>query len=834
MSPNHLLRIARTGQPVLLTLALTGFWVLGVAIPNSPSRADLLSDLALSRARATSERVLRTIVAPRILSWDFLEAYRDIARLHVSSNEYNDPLKVNEPYNGQGTYLYITKPSRASELPSQLRNNCTSLLGTRAIVCDGAYLESIGRCMQDPNFHQAAPRDPDIQEVILGLMRIKGSSLLHWIIGHEVGHIANGDTLHPPSGGWTSPGPNSKIVLGTSAEISADEYAFRSMFRRENESTRTMWGFFPQTIGLLAYHMRLDNAKNEVFYNSTAHPPMVARLFNAWWLYKRDYDDVFRGTLSSDDEAILDKVRSIQWRLAASPTLGFCERSDASKASYDYSILPGSPGRGYELMRALLWGWIYRDPEWSRAVLREVADQAPSLREDSQLGNPSFVGFLEDLNKAVFARSGQLPAASQALIERVAASGLVNAEPATSDFAQILAVAVRLGSGAAGAGGSMRAKEQLERFDAIRQHLKSVSLTSKDETATVGLSLPPTLLILNPAEIGSSEWRRLTISILRDADEGTVEGITNYLAAWVERSGFLSELSAGQNSEKAALQWTAVDTLYVSSFLGSYGGYILRNKQRQLDYAIKSRLVSAVYTWQTYYEVADRSVAQQPDEAIRLARAALAALQTNDGRSPSGLPIAPFEWMPELELRFRNIVGWALTRQGRYADAIEVLTPALASNTLGCIWLRPHELCVDGIRPTIVFVLDNLAASQLGVGDAALALRISELADAYRDRQRATPGFEGFASDALIYSAEIKAAALFNAQPPQSARAVELVRGIGETVAQVTYPQRPARDKFVVTFNGKPFDLLSQLPQLPTWARPSDLTSLVPFSGGSP
>src|SRR5437667_9067805 len=103
----------------------------------------VVSSSALSKAgtlRDISEDIVRRIAVPSMLSWEYLSKFREIARHHVSYENWNEPLKVNEPYNGQGTYLYITKASLSRELPEQFQRNCAALLGTKVVLCDGAFL----------------------------------------------------------------------------------------------------------------------------------------------------------------------------------------------------------------------------------------------------------------------------------------------------------------------------------------------------------------------------------------------------------------------------------------------------------------------------------------------------------------------------------------------------------------------------------------------------------------------------------------------------------------------------------------------------------------------
>jgi len=277
--------------PILLGATAMLFAAFLLTVP--PAHADLLSDLLIKYRQFSSDRLIARIATPRALSWEHLSNFRDIVRLHVETDTWNEPVKINEPYNGHGTYLYITKASLSHELPHEYRGNCTALLGTKVIICDGAFLTNVGRCLQDPNVTVANDKDADSQtrKVVLGLMHQKSSALVSWVIGHEIGHIAKGHIQTPSQGGWSLPNSSDNRILGSRTEIEADEYSLRSMFRSRDEATRSFMGFFNQTIGLLTWHLAYDEG-NKVFFNPDGHPPMAARLYNAWALYKRDYDPI--------------------------------------------------------------------------------------------------------------------------------------------------------------------------------------------------------------------------------------------------------------------------------------------------------------------------------------------------------------------------------------------------------------------------------------------------------------------------------------------------------------------------------------------------------------
>src|SRR5205823_635104 len=136
--------------------------------------------------------------------------------------------------------------SLSRELPEQFQRNCAALLGTKVVLCDGAFLSDVGRCLQDPNISiHNKWKNPDMHEAALTLMYLKAESILNWIIGHEIGHIARRHNQEDViQRGWRSPRATDGVVLGSQVEIDADEYALRSMFHGKDETTQRSIAFF--------------------------------------------------------------------------------------------------------------------------------------------------------------------------------------------------------------------------------------------------------------------------------------------------------------------------------------------------------------------------------------------------------------------------------------------------------------------------------------------------------------------------------------------------------------------------------------------------------------
>lgn len=779
------------------------------------AHANFLSDLLSRYRHYQSEKIVFRIATPRMLSWDYLSNYREIARLHVEFDTWNEPLKVNEPYNGEGTALYITKPERSAELPAQLRRNCTAIFGTKVIICDGLFLNDMGRCLEDPNVSIKVEEgdDPEMHGIVIEVMHMKAMALLNWTLGHEIGHVAKGHTTKPPSEGWMAPISNSPVV-GNRAEIEADEYAFQSMFRGGHDETRYLVGMFHQTIGLLAYGLPFDS-DNDIFYNPSGHPPIAARLYNAWAIYKRDYDFVFPTTMTPDDEHIHSMMAKARWVPSTDASNTFCK--DSERKAYDYPMLPALHSNEYELVRSLLLGWSYRNREWSAGILREVS--ASATQANGLLKNQKFVMLLSDLNSLVFAEADADKGELAARIKTVAGKGLPGEPPSASLFAQTLASAVYEGSGLGEAWDSATSQEMLNTFDESRGALSKLSFSADDDVASLAFSPIPILLLPDPKLIGSSGWMRLIRQILEDANAEGTEVITNYITSWVESPGFLTALSAGETSDEAAREWNTIDALYVAAHYGSYDSYAARYKEDELTFLLKRGNSPPLQTWEMYYEVAHRLVSRDQDTALNLSRIALAALLSDDAASGSS-----HKGNTEFEIRFRNMIGWVLTQRKEFAEAVKILVPAeqLALKA-ACSWLDPGEFCISGQHPALVYIWDNLAEAQLGLGNIEQATRYVKDAGQYRDEEKKDPKFKGFPAGALIGSAKVRAACLLTGNTADQAEALALIHGISDTVEIELFPRRPSDAMFVVTVAGKPMNLITHLKVPPNWENRIDV-----------
>ncbi|MCP1738217.1 tetratricopeptide repeat protein [Bradyrhizobium japonicum] len=812
------IRMQDAGRIAGAKLLILLFCTLATPVKSDTSSPDLVDAQVVNKVRS----LLAGVASPSMLSWEHISRLGQIARRHVAFNRWNEPLKINQPYNGYGTYLYITKKELSKNLPVTLRNNCTAVMGTKVIVCDGAFLDMVGRCLQDPDVSVKPKRgeDASMHETILSLMRMKADAMLSWIVGHEIGHISRGHTQKLPLEGWRLPNADNPQPLGTRVEVEADDYAIRSMLRLSDDAGANYWSFFSQTIGLLAWHMKYDEGR-KIYFNPAGHPPIAARLYNAWSIYKRDYD--LSTELNSDDQHIIQKIREAEWQPSEAISTNFCERSDKK---YQYPIFAESQSLGSELANALLVGWIYRDRTWSDGVLSAIDEQKFS---NDALENARFKATLRTLNDFIFAVEPQRSILSPE-VEKLAELGLQKERQTISTVAQVLAMAVLHGAGQIKLD-SEESQSLLRKFDERRKALPSGSAARRDDIIYLARSQSLVFLIFKPDDIGSEFWTKTMHSIIRTSAESTRSGsssneaLVNYLAHWVTLPEWnkRSDVSA----TRAAQQFRAIDTLYVASHVASYDFYAAKSRSVQASAA--SKVMGHEHSkevWSMYLEAAHRFVRNEPDRAFEMASRGLTILENNSD-AEGGLPKVAADWQIEFRVRLGSVAGWAAVLEKNYPEAIRRLEAARSLAQNGCFWIKRGELCIQDRNPTLVYIWDNLAEAYLGEGDLEKARLYANEARIYRSQQVKHPDFKGEDNDTSLSSAKVWAAILLNREEEHS-RGIELVSRINEAVVQALKPQRPRREMFTVVVAGKKFDLLDELSPKPSWLIHSEQTFSLP------
>ncbi|WP_174298584.1 hypothetical protein, partial [Sphingomonas bacterium] len=121
-------------------------------------------------------------------------------------------VNVNGPYDPNRLNVYLLKPSAIDGVRGQ-PCNCRTLAGKNVVYCDQALIKATINSF-DFSGAQTAPSataDPEVAEVMVRTQDDNAASILTWIIGHEVGHIAFdeqriGPSAMPDGGLWTRRG----------------------------------------------------------------------------------------------------------------------------------------------------------------------------------------------------------------------------------------------------------------------------------------------------------------------------------------------------------------------------------------------------------------------------------------------------------------------------------------------------------------------------------------------------------------------------------------------------------------------------------------------------
>ncbi len=147
-----------------LGVASIGIVVLFSSMCNAP-----LSDNTLSSESA--KRYLSQIYARGLISTYFDERVWEIASHYTRGTQFAGKVRINEEPAQDALNIYVFHYDE--KLPLWLQGTCNVFPGENVILCDHKLLDSI------PSEVPLASGDP-------------ASTLMYWLIGHEIGHIVLG------------------------------------------------------------------------------------------------------------------------------------------------------------------------------------------------------------------------------------------------------------------------------------------------------------------------------------------------------------------------------------------------------------------------------------------------------------------------------------------------------------------------------------------------------------------------------------------------------------------------------------------------------------------
>jgi hypothetical protein len=161
-----------------------------------------------------------------------------------STRIQNRWVNVNGPYQEDALNIYLIKdPGRVPALRS-VSCNCVAIFSQTSILCDSSFLHALLYSF-DPRAGPSEPTTPEAQkalkdaglnldEMMAGFADSVTTSILQWVIGHEIGHIQHGDqSMAYGQGSHTSISISDRITgatrriataLGILHTIRSDEY----------------------------------------------------------------------------------------------------------------------------------------------------------------------------------------------------------------------------------------------------------------------------------------------------------------------------------------------------------------------------------------------------------------------------------------------------------------------------------------------------------------------------------------------------------------------------------------------------------------------------------
>jgi hypothetical protein len=100
-------------------------------------------------------------------------------------------LIINRPYNPKLLNLYVVRNPRKLSSIRNVECNCLTSPQMNTIICDGRFVEAIAysfdqRKGREDRSEDKSDEDKEIMEVFANT---RSSSILHWLIGHEIGHV---------------------------------------------------------------------------------------------------------------------------------------------------------------------------------------------------------------------------------------------------------------------------------------------------------------------------------------------------------------------------------------------------------------------------------------------------------------------------------------------------------------------------------------------------------------------------------------------------------------------------------------------------------------------
>jgi hypothetical protein len=245
--------------------------------------------------------------------------YSALKLLSEKYGKHFESININKPIDDESINIYLLDKDPQS-LFVDFKGNCAYVGYRNIIICDLNYLFEIQNVdywrtdpkleiehpgwLKDSNGRLKPPSDmpkdgpqteEEVAQLFMGAGRAMDMSIIYWILGHEIGHIANDHRNRH----YTFEGNSSSLLIknfdgqGTAEEREADEFAVKA------GGPATSWWFYSSINSFIERYLHpkdksqsrvsLQDGKYIVKADSKTHPPLFFRAVEMSRLLNEEY-----------------------------------------------------------------------------------------------------------------------------------------------------------------------------------------------------------------------------------------------------------------------------------------------------------------------------------------------------------------------------------------------------------------------------------------------------------------------------------------------------------------------------------------------------------------
>jgi hypothetical protein len=246
---------------------------------------------ATARTQLSTKGWHRSQLATELLAGDLLTTewnarIAEVLPTVLAGTPYEARWVINGQPAAHRLSLYVLRPNlgaRALDLPAaaeSARDNCAVAAAPNVIVCDAGFLDTMFATF---GFDEFAPRGADGARFRTAME----SALLLWILGHEIGHVVNGDApSHFAPGALVAVTSVSTLmhrreltadsffVARASADTARGRLVSDMAMNLINQEIRRKVGAVPPGVGILFDY---TNRKVVTYLSTGTHPEFIVR-----------------------------------------------------------------------------------------------------------------------------------------------------------------------------------------------------------------------------------------------------------------------------------------------------------------------------------------------------------------------------------------------------------------------------------------------------------------------------------------------------------------------------------------------------------------------------